>query len=66
MKQNIIELSAYREPEQFDYTGWNRRAEIRFRNAQIRFWISAVVDAAATIAIAGCTVFCCYLALTML
>ena len=66
MKQNIIELSAYREPETFDYTGWNRRAELRFRNAQIRFWLSAVIDTAATIAITGCTVFCCYLALTML
>ena len=66
MKNNVIELRNYQYREPFDYYGFNRRAEIRFRNAQIRYWISTFVDAAATIAIAGCTVFCCYLALTML
>lgn len=66
MKNNVIELRNYQYREPFDYRGFNHRAEIRFRNAQIRQWISAFVDAAATIAIAGCTVFCCYLAFTML
>lgn len=66
MKQNLLTLSSYRDAEPFDYTGWNRRAEARFRAAQIRLWLAAIVDAAATIAISGCTIFCCWLALTML
>lgn len=66
MKNNIIELYAYQEPKTFDYAGYNRRAELRFRAAQIRFWVSTAVDTLATVAITGCTVFCCYLALTML
>ena len=66
MKQNVIALSNYRAAEPFDYSSWNRRAERRFRSAQLRFWISTIVDTAATLAITGCTVFCCYLALTMI
>ena len=66
MKNNVIQLYQYRDAEPFDYYAYNRRAEIRFRNSQIRYWISTVVDVLATTAIAGCTVFCCYLALTML
>ena len=66
MKNNVIELYAYQEPTAFDYSGFNRRAEARFRQAQIRFWVSTVVDTIATVAIAGCTVFCCWLALSML
>lgn len=66
MKNNVIELYSYREPKTFDFSGYNRRAELRFRSAQIRFWVGAVVDTVATLAITGCTVFCCYLALTML
>ena len=66
MKNNVIELYTYQDSNAFDYTGFNRRAELRFRNAQIRYWISTVVDVFATTASAGCTVFCCYLALTML
>ena len=66
MKHNVIELYTYQETKAFDFSGYNRRAELRFRSAQIRFWLSAVVDTLATIAITGCTVFCCYLALTML
>lgn len=66
MKNNVIELYRYQEPKAFDYTAFNRRAELRFRSAQIRFWLSAAVDTVATLAITGCTVFCCYLALTML
>lgn len=66
MKHNVIQLANYQEPRSFDYTAFNRRAELRFRSAQIRFWIAAAVDALATLAITGCTVFCCYIALTML
>ena len=66
MKHNVIQLANYQEPKNFDYVGYNRRAEIRFRSAQIRFWLSAAVDTLATLAITGCTVFCCYIALTML
>ena len=66
MKNNVIELYAYQEPKGFDHAAYNRRAEARFRSAQIRFWIGTVVDTVATVAITGCTVFCCWLALTML
>ena len=66
MKNNVIELYAYQEPKSFDYAAYNRRAELRFRAAQVRYWLSTVVDTVATVAITGCTVFCCYLALTML
>ena len=66
MKNNVIELYTYQEPKAFDYAAYNRRSEIRFRCAQVRFWLSTVVDTVATLAITGCTVFCCYLALTML
>ena len=66
MKNNLIELYTYQEPAAFDYSGFNRRAEARFRAAQIRYWLSTVVDTVATVAITGCTVFCCYLALQML
>ena len=66
MKNNLIELSHYRYAEPFDFHGYNRRAEIRFRASQIRFWVAAAVDLVATLAITGCTIFCCYLAATML
>lgn len=66
MKHNVIALNAYRDVEPFDYSGWNRRAEARFRSAQLRRWIVLVVDVLTTFAITGCTVFCCWLALTML
>lgn len=66
MKNNVIELYTYQDPKAFDYRGFNRRAELRFRSAQIGYWISTAVDVLATAAIAGCTVFCCWLALTML
>ena len=58
MKNNLIELSVYRDPEPFDYAGYNRRAAIRFR--------SSIVEALLTLSITGCTIFCCYLAWTML
>lgn len=66
MKNNVIELYQYQDIDTFNYNEFNRRAELRFRAAQIRYWISTVVDVLATTTIAGCTVFCCYLAFTML
>lgn len=66
MKNNVIELSQYRDAEPFDFSAYNRRAEARFRSSQIRFWLSTVADTLATAIITGCTVFCCYLAFTML
>ena len=66
MKNNVIELYQYRDIEPFDFAAYNRRAEIRFRNSQIRFWLSTAADIMATVVIAGCTLFCCYLAITML
>ena len=66
MKNNVIELYQYRDIEPFDFAAYNRRAEIRFRNSQIRFWLSTAADIMATLVIAGCTLFCCYLAFTML
>ena len=66
MKNNVIELYQYRDIELFDFAAYNRRAEIRFRNSQIRFWLSTAADIMTTVVIAGCTLFCCYLAFTML
>lgn len=66
MKHNVIELANYRHPEAFDYRAYNRRAEIRFRNSEVRAWILHVVETAVTAAIGICTLFCVYLAFTML
>lgn len=63
---NIIELSNYRKPEPFDYTAYNRRAEARYRNSEIRAWILQLTETAVTAAIGICTVFCVILAFTML
>lgn len=67
MKQNnVIELKRFRQPEPFDYEAYNRRAEARYRSSEIRAWISHIVDTAVTAAIGICTIFCMYLAFTML
>lgn len=66
MKNNIIELSAYRQPQPFDYAACNRRAEIRLRNSELRAWILHIVETAVTAAIGLCTLFCVGLAITML
>ena len=67
MKQNnIIELKQFHQPEPFDFSVYNRRAEVRFRNSEIRAWITHIVDTAVTAAIGICTLFCMYLAITML
>lgn len=66
MKNNVIELSAYRQPEPFDYAACNRRAEIRLRNSELRAWILHTVETLVTAAIGICTVFCVCLAFTML
>lgn len=64
--QNVIELSQYRKPQPFDFDAYNRRAETRLKNSERRAWITCIVDNCVTAAIAICTVFCCYLAFTML
>lgn len=63
MKNNILALYDYQDkaPENSEF-----RVHRRAFGAQICFWISHIIDMTATIAITGCTVFCCYLALTML
>lgn len=66
MKNNVIELNAYRRPEAFDYAGYNRRAVTRYRNSEIRAWTLHLVETAVTAAIGLCTVFCVILAFTML
>lgn len=66
MNQPIISLNSYRDPIPFDFGAYNRRAAARFRLAKIRWWVNLVVDVVATLAITGCTIFCCWIALTML
>ncbi len=63
---NVIELSQYRQPEAFDFSAYNRRAQTRLRNSEIRAWITSIVDNCVTVTIAVCTVFCVGLAFTML
>ena len=63
---NVIELSNYRKPEPFDYAAYNRRAEARFRNSEIRAWILHLIETLVTATIGICTVICVVLALTML
>lgn len=66
MNNHVIELSQYRRRESFDYAACNRRAELRFRNSEIRAWILYAVETAVTAAIGLCTVGCVILAFTML
>lgn len=63
---NVIDLSQYRQPETFDFAAYNHRAEIRLRNSEIRAWVSNIVENFVTAAIGICSVFCVYLAFTML
>lgn len=63
---NVIELSHYRKPEPFDYLAYNRRAESRYKNSELRAWIMHLVEAAVTAAIGVCSLCCVYLAFTML
>lgn len=66
MKNNVIELRHYRQPEPFDFSGCNRRAELRFRRSELRAWILCLAETAMTLSIGICAVFCVYLAITML
>lgn len=63
---NVIELSNYRQSETFDYAACNRRAALRYRNSEIRAWIMHLVETAVTASIGLCSLFCVYLAFTML
>ena len=64
MKNNVIELNRYRQPEAF--AAYNRRAEQRFRCSELRACLLHLTETAVTLAIGGCAVFCVYLAITML
>ena len=66
MRNNVIELSQYRQREPFDYAEYNRRAKIRFRNSEFRAWLLYLTETAVTAAIGLCTLFCVYLVFTML
>lgn len=66
MRNNIIELSTYRQAEPFDFEAYNRRAQARYRSSEIRAWILHGVETAVTAAIGVCTVCCVILAFTML
>ncbi len=63
MKNNVLALYDYKDSTP-------KRSELcvhrRAISENICFWISYMIDIIATIAITGCTIFCCYLALTML
>ncbi len=63
---NIIDLSLYRQPEPFDFGAYNRRAAIRFRRSEARAQVLFLVETAVTAAIGLCSLFCVYLAFTML
>ena len=67
MKTNkIIELSNYLQAEPFDYAASNRRAALRYRNSEIRAWTMHLIEMAVTASIGICSLFCVYLAFTML
>ena len=66
MKNNVIELSNYRPYEGFNYAAYNKRANTRLRNSELRAWTLHIVEIAVTAAIGICSVFCVYLAFTML
>ncbi len=63
---NMIDLSLYRQPEAFDFAEANRRAALRYRNSEVRAWTMHLVETAVTAAIGVCSLFCVYLAFTML
>ena len=58
MKDNILTL--------YDYKDTKCHSCHHALGKQIFSWISRIIDTAVTIAIVCCTVFCCYLAWTML
>lgn len=55
MKNNVIELYPY-----------NRRNASNHRNERICCWLITIADTLTTISIGCCTIFCMYLAYTML
>ena len=62
MKHNLLTCYDYQDQPAGSF---RKQKALSLRN-EVCCWISYVVDTLATIAITGCTVFCCYLALTML
>jgi hypothetical protein len=65
MKSNVIELYPNRASD-FDYEGYNRRAELRFRRAEIRRTAAAVVETAVAAAIGIGFTVCMLIFFTML
>ena len=65
-QNNVIELAGFRKAEPFDYASYNRRAEERYRSSELRAWIMHITETAVTLAIGLCSLFCVYLAFTML
>lgn len=62
---NCIELYRYRDVKETQ-SAKDRYALIRFRSGMIRYWLFTIADTLATLAIGVCTLFCIYLAYTML
>ena len=62
---NYIELYRYKDTagkqaaqERFDH--------IRFKSSMVRYWLFTIADTVATLSVGICTLFCIYLAYTML
>lgn len=56
MKNNVIEFYPYS----------TREYNTRRREEKIRLWLVTIADTLATVSIGCCTIFCMYLAYTML
>lgn len=61
MRNNIIELYHYRDPRTN-----GRQAGISYRSSMIRYWLTTITETLLTLSVSACTIFCMYLAYTML
>jgi len=66
MKSNRVLILRPAAPAGFDYEGYNRRAEVRFRRAEARRSVLAAVETAVTAAIGIGFTLCFLLFFTML
>lgn len=71
MKAKVIELKEYApQASRYDAVWYEpareRRAEARFRAAELRAWITCAVENLVMLAVAGCTIVSVFLALSML
>ena len=62
---NCIELYRYQDARKTS-TAQERYEEFRFKSGMIRYWLFTIADTVATLSIGACTLFCMYLAYTML